>query len=105
MSATLTATVALLKVRCVAVSAPVVCLPWTGLVDVAEDGCYTVAAEAIMRPQAGGRNPVMADTDETKLEAAQADRDPAEQIVDQPKTQATGTSEGALDDQTGNDPE
>ncbi len=47
----------------------------------------------------------MADTDETKLEAAQADRDPAEQIVDQPKTQATGTSEGALDDQTGNDPE
>jgi hypothetical protein len=47
----------------------------------------------------------MADADETKVEAAQADRDPVEQIVDQAKAQATGTSEGTLDDQTGNDPE
>lgn len=47
----------------------------------------------------------MTDTGETKDEATQAGLDHAEQVVDQAKAQTTGTSEGALDDQTGNDPE
>lgn len=83
----------------------VVCLPWTGLTDVAEDGCCAVAAETVMRSRTEGRDPVMAETGETKDAATQAGLDHAEQVVDQAKAQTTGNSEGALDDQTGNDPE
>lgn len=47
----------------------------------------------------------MADTGDTKDEATQAGLNHAEQVVDQAKAQTTGTSGGALDDQTGSDPE